>query len=239
MMKRTAALLICVLSVGFYTCNTDDLSCERASDNQITRSANLSAFDKVNSTIVADVFLHQAQEHRFEAAGPENVVDALDITVDGDQLLISSKECFTGNYIFTLHLYAPEISEARLSGIGSIRSASGLTAANFSVLLSGVGDIDLQVDADSIYTEITGTGTARLAGNAPLHHVVSTGAAALQAYGLNTDKTFIVSNTPADSYVSVNSELTGSLLGPGSIFYRGSPVVSIDDEGTGQVIDDN
>ena len=72
-----------------------------------------------------------------------------------------------------------------------------------------------------------------------MHYIVSTGAAALQAYGLDTERTRISSNTPEDSYVYVNAVLSGNLLGPGDIYYRGSPVVSIQVDGVGEVVDDN
>ena len=84
-----------------------------------------------------------------------------------------------------------------------------------------------------------GVGDLTFHGSAGTLHITHDGVGDLHAFGFAVDTCHVAHSGVGRIEVTVQDQLTGSLSGVGSIYYQGSPQVSILDSGVGQVVQVN
>ncbi len=242
MIRRSVFVAVVVLLGGMMSCTTDDISCERVSSEIVTGKKDLTGFDGIISTAVADVLITQGKDFQFVMQGPENVVEALTAEIVGSDLLISSTKCFngfTGDNRLIIKITAPSFRKVEMSGTGDMKSANTLMGKNIEIAFLGVGTLSVDMEMDSAYTETAGSGTVKLTGIVGKHDLLQAGEVAVNASGLVTDTTRIVQRSTEDTHIFANEFLKISLEGSGNVFFKGYPVVDDTITGTGEVVDAN
>ncbi len=239
MKKLIGWSVISVAMTIFTCCETDDINCMRPSTKIINSEIGNSGFNSIISSVVGDVEITLDQVFSIQVEGPENVVEALRFESNNNELLISSDKCFTGNYLLTIDIHLPELKSAHMAGIGSLKSIGTLQSADLAFSLTGVGDMDLDVIADSLSIELIGTGSVNLDGTVRKHVLKSTGEVQFNGYGLETKITDILSTGISNSYVYAEEQLNVKIDGTGHVYYKGTAAINSEISGTGKLIDDN
>ena len=204
-MKKLAIIVVIPLGMFVNSCNVDSIDCIRASGTITTKTVNLTGFTGVVFTQNGDVTIGQGAEYAISIQGPDNVLDNLTTELNGNDLVISSPSCFNGNDDLTVHITMPDIEKVNLVGIGNILSEGTWQCTNVDLALTGAGTIKADIEADTINTAITGTGSADLSGKALKHQYINSGNAQLNAYDLITDQTNIKVTGKGDSYVTATT----------------------------------
>jgi len=241
-MKKLLFFAVLVGLASTMSCDHVDISCERVSSKSMTTHRTLTGYDGIVFSAVGDVFITQGQGFSFTMQGPQNVVEALTTEIVGSDLLISSVKCFYGineDNKFTISITMPAVRSMDMSGTGNMKSVNTLTGDFIEVAANGVGYLDVDIEADSLHTEITGSGTVKLTGAVRKHDIISASVADINAYGLVTDTTIVDHRGVGSVYSFVNALLKASLSGTGNIYYKGDPIVDEHITGTGKVINAN
>ena len=92
---------------------------------------------------------------------------------------------------------------------------------------------------DALEVVHQGMGDLTFHGSAGTMHITHDGVGDLHAFGFAVDTCHVAHSGVGRIEVNVQDQLTGSLSGVGSIYYQGSPQVSILDSGVGQVVQVN
>ena len=92
---------------------------------------------------------------------------------------------------------------------------------------------------DALEVVHQGVGDLTFHGSAGTLHITHDGVGDLHAFGFAVDTCHVAHSGVGRIEVNVQDQLTGSLSGVGSIYYQGSPQVSILDSGVGQVVQVN
>ena len=92
---------------------------------------------------------------------------------------------------------------------------------------------------DALEVVHQGVGDLTFHGSAGTLHITHDGVGDLNAFGFAVDTCHVAHSGVGRIEVNVQDQLTGSLSGVGSIYYQGSPQVSILDSGVGQVVQVN
>lgn len=106
-------------------------------------------------------------------------------------------------------------------------------------------------DSDSIFltihipdeleaVQVAGLGTLYIGGNKQENLIIDVpGLADLNCYNLEVDVCEIYISGVSTCKVKVNNEIKGTITGDGDIYYRGSPTLSVNILGDGNILDDN
>ncbi len=232
-------LMIVPVGMIINSCNIDSIECLRASSNIKTKVVNLTGFTGVAFTQIGDVSIEQGPEYAISIQGPDNVLDHLDTEIKNNDLIISSTSCFNGQYNLIVNITMPDIEKVNLVGVGNIKSIGTWQCANIDLILNGSGAINANIEADTIRTSITGTGSAELSGAAKRHEYLNSGSAQLNAYALSTEQTSIKITGQGDCYVTASDVLNVVISGTGIVYYKGTPAVDSKITGIGDVQNKN
>lgn len=148
MKALTTILTTVMLGFGLAACsiNVDGLNAKRvkASKNYVTKSFNVTDFDKISIAGSGDVFFTQRPgAPAVSVVTSDNIADLLEVYVENNTLHIKFKKGYsisnTGKLDFTIQ--AERLTDLSLAGSGDIKLMNGLMSDNLKVSLAGSGDI--------------------------------------------------------------------------------------------------
>lgn len=240
-MKKTFVYLVALfLFAVLVSCDTGQIECIRASDTVISETRDLKDFQGVVFNTSGDVILSQGADYAVSLEGPDNVLELTNTSVENGLLLIGTQNCFNGAYDITVRVTAPEYQLINMSGIGSLTTEGTISGDVIQLELLGIGEVDADFEADSLYTTISGQfSNISLGGAVKLHQIISSGNATVNAFPLTTEKTDVSLLGLGDSYVTADSALTVIIKGTGDVYYQGNPDIEKEILGEGDVIDAN
>lgn len=237
---RNLVFGIAIISPAFFSaCDTSNLECVRASSNIVTVERDHRDFRGIVLNELGDAILTQGPEYSVKLTGPDNVVALTESLTDGEILIIGGSNCYNGEYNLKIEITAPEIQYVALAGIGQIETNGPLETDVIQFEVFGLGEIEAEVFADTLYTTVSGKVDILYAGEVGYHQINTTGDHEIDAYPLETLDTSITLSGTGDTYVSAFEFLDVKISGTGDVYYLGEPLVIKDITGTGQVIDSN
>jgi len=239
-MKKISLYLFLVPFLPFlFSCESKQIECIRTSSNIITETRDLKGFKGVVFNNVGDLFLTQGPGFSFKIEGPDNVVELTKTKIENELLIISTNDCFNGEYELTVKITAPDYNLINLSGIGRIESVGQIDGDVIQMELFGIGEIEADIYADTLFTTIAGTGDVTYGGEVLRHQLSCSGKFTLNSYPLETEHTFINLTGIGDSFVTANETLTVKIEGTGDVYYQGNPTIESEITGSGSIIDSN
>lgn len=160
-----------------------------AQDARVSEVRKVEEFSSMNLTSVANIYFTQGDRCFIRLEGKEKWVKLTTTEVKNGCLTIAfkkgGKQC---KNIDDLKVYvtAPALSDVTLSGVGSFTceeplklddfslnvagvgsaKVDDLTCRNLTVVMSGVGNADVNVDCDYVEATMSGVGSLKLSGSA-------------------------------------------------------------------------
>ena len=111
-----------------------------------------------------------------------------------------------------------------------------IRTSNLKLEFEGAGNVELEVEADKIISEIAGVGNFKIEGQTEYHKVEFDGIGSYEAKNLRSKYTIVESNGIGSVKVYASNKFKGEANGIGSVDYYGDPDdVSIDATGLGSV----
>lgn len=124
-----------------------------------------------------------------------------------------------------LKLQFKQLNSISLSGASDLKSEGIVKAEDLGLVVSGAGDLKLNIDANNISSTISGAGDVELSGKANTHTTNISGAGDLKAINLETKTTTAIVSGSGDAKVNASDVLTATITGAGGIFYKTEPAV--------------
>lgn len=169
-----AAAVLCVLGLG--SCRVFRFSPDLAEREVVTAEGesvtrafdSLPEFRAVEFSVPADIS-YSAGECALSVTTAQNVLDKLDVRVDGDVLVVGLKPGVArlrNVKTFDVVLSSPELRGVGIDGAASFKAVSGvLSSEDFHIEVNGAGDISLaSLRAADVGIEINGAGNVTVAG---------------------------------------------------------------------------
>ncbi|SFQ83207.1 head GIN domain-containing protein [Hymenobacter arizonensis] len=201
----------------------------------------LSTFERLELKIDAEVIVSQGSPQQVRVEAQRNILDVLETEMNGDKLEVEyGRVNVRGHDPIRIYITVPTLRELEVSGSGKASSATPFTATNFQASVSGSGELNLNfAQVDALRTTVSGSGEAKMSGNAPSHNVNISGSGRVSAYDLTTLDTYVGISGSGRSYVRAARTLNADITGSGSVYYKGNPTVSSRIAGSGRVLADN
>lgn len=224
-------------------------------NNQIeSEDRQLLSFNKVDNQGEFNVYIKQDSIFSARVVAESNLVPYIRTIVNGNTLLIDTRENMKNNQPMSIYVTTPIIQGAYLSGSGYVLLDSldtdflevilsgsgritGYTKTNqLNTRISGSGDITLESITNTCYTTISGSGNTDLTGESSSGSFTISGSGQISSYNfLQTDCIAKISGS-GNMYLNVTEKLDVTISGSGSVFYIGNPSITVKITGSGQVI---
>lgn len=220
----------------------------------ITETRPMISFDKVENQGTFNVFIIEDSVFTVSIEAESNLVPYIRTMVNGNTLIIDTKENLDNNYSMNVFVRTPTIHGATLSGSGYI-TLDSLVTDNMNVTISGSGGISGEVETTYLQNQISGSGNINLFAKTVNCDTRISGSGSITLTGEGSSGNFTISgsgqirstNFPqkeciakisgsGDMYLNVSDFLSVVISGSGSVFYIGNPSLNINVSGSGNVI---
>ncbi len=204
-----------------------------------TQKLTIDGFRGIEVAGPYDVFVSQGQNYEVRVEGDENLLEYLELEVDGDVLEIGSRRGYNLKSKVGIKVYVttPLIEHLAVAGSGNIRSQTKVTSASaLDLSIAGSGDMLLgEVDAPKIDAEIAGSGSVTVKGTTRALHAEIAGSGSIHALDLLSESVDVEIAGSGNAEVFASKQLDASIAGSGDVKYRGNPSVSKSKAGSGDV----
>lgn len=113
----------------------------------------------------------------------------------------------------------------KTSGVSKLSSEFTIKSGELEIKAMGASKVDLNIDVQSLHTDISGAAKITLKGNALLHNSQLSGAANLNAKELIVEKMDVKGSGASKANVNVKTELNGILTGVSTVKYDQKPTL--------------
>lgn len=129
-------------------------------DDHIDKTFDFEDFDVISVSGVYDLDVRVGEDYSIEVSGHEREMEALDIYLDGDELVLGRKKGkskYRNNKGIIANITLPDLSGISISGVGE-GDVTGIDAEEFSLKISGVGELNMSGTCGSLEAKISGVG---------------------------------------------------------------------------------
>lgn len=234
MIKRIifpAGFFAIILSLLLSSC----ADCMEGNGKMATRTAKFTEITAINLSISANVKLVTDSTGTVRIEGESNLIEAIILEQKGTKLRITSESCFSSNKPITITIPVKTLSELQINGSGNITSVNKMSSSDLELGINGSGDIDIDVAAGNVLSEINGSGNIVLKGSSQRHKIEINGSGDVNAENFPTGNVGITVNGSGDCKVMATTALAIKIRGSGSVYYSGTPDISSDIKGSGSL----
>jgi hypothetical protein len=222
-MRKIPYFLIVFLATALFS------SCINGKGELVTETLGINGFTKIDHGTKGDVVLVKDDNQFVVLTGQQNILDILNITVDGGTLKIRTKGGKSINKYSELkfEVHAPVINEIKVSGPGTVTGGQGIAGTNLSAVVSGSGKITLgEINAQKTEAIVSGSGSILLSGISAQGDMGIGSSGRIEAFGLTVadNKTEMRGNGVIET--TTNNSLEVRILGMGTIRYKGYPTIT-------------
>lgn len=231
MRKNLTALLFCgfasfalcktaaskVIINGFYVLASNKAQDMVVYGNGETKKVikEIEAFNKLRAEGAYQLEYETGNEYSVEIEAEENIIPVITMHVDSGMLTISSSRPIVIKEPIIVRLKAPVLDEVSLSGVDSA-NFHRVNTIELTVNIDGANNFYADGEIQSLHLEIQGSGSANL-------------------QKLKTNSAIVKIIGSGDTALSVSKELNVSINGVGDVTYFGSPVITKEVVGLGNI----
>lgn len=220
----------------------------KASKNYVTKEIKIEPYTHIKLTGSPDVVFSQKPGNpHLEIHTSDNIVDLLDIHVEGETLYIGFKKGVSVSYNeLTIHTSSPNLNQVSVTGSGEVEITDKLNTEELTLRVTGSGDIfaeqttcnqchlsvtgsgDISLQkltANTVRASVTGSGDITLQGNAQNALYEVAGSGDLSATELRTKNVTAKVTGSGDIRCHASEELKAHVTGSGDIGYKGNPTI--------------
>jgi hypothetical protein len=169
----------------------------------------------------------QSDQESIEVVGDENMIKKLLIDQDGDLLTLSMEENLGDNFFdkneLRINLSLKDLKELKYDGVGNVKTKGTFKVGDVRLIGSGVGNLELDLDAQQIDADFDMVGNINLQGKANQAFFTNNGVGNLDASKLIVKDMEINSSGIGNVEVHCTGDLSLVVDGIGKVSYSGNP----------------
>ncbi len=239
MARLTFLFIILGVLTFLQACGPEPIPCVRVSSSTITETRDVKDFKGIVMYVEANLIIDQGPEFEIKLTGPDNVVELINTSVTNEYLVISTSDCFNGDYELKIEITAPAYELVNLNERALLETNGIIEGTSIQLELLGSVDMSGTFEMDSIFTSYVGNGNLNFSGSAIFHSMTLEGEFEVSGFELITDFTAVDLIGIGNCEVYANEKLDVSITGIGDVYYKGTPEISSSITGTGQIISAN
>ena len=206
--------------------------------NIVTRAISTGNFNEVEARGSMDVRIRKGSATEVKVEVDENLFEHLDIHVDGETLVVTTKRNvnISPSRDMIVYVTAPDFERVAASGSGDLMSENQLSFDHpLTLQTSGSGNIQAEVDVPELTTKTSGSGNVSLRGRAEEFEASVSGSGEVHAADLRSQNAKLRISGSGDADVYAEKALEVRVSGSGTVRYKGEPRTDIKTSGSGSV----
>lgn len=183
-----------------------------------------------------DVQLTKADAPGVHVEAQANIADLLVTEVKDGIWHIRTRQAYSTEKPFIVHIALPAIDVIQVNGSGDVRSSETFTAKRLHVEVHGSGDVEVGITAEMVRTTMNGSGEIKLTGTTSILEADVVGSGAVKTGGLQADIATVNVTGSGDVTVQAVQKLNATITGSGDVKYKVKPAEIIEQvTGSGEV----
>jgi len=187
-------------------------------------------------TGIGNLIIEQGDEESLVVEADDNIIGLIETEVRGDKLHIGFKRGV--NVVPTsrikFYLTVVDLDRIDLLGLGDI-DCDRFETDDLEFNISGSGDIEFKITAESIETNVSGLGNINLLGKVDSHKIRISGSGKYDAEELESKDCEVEISGLGSATVNASDNLDIEINGAGNVYYKGDPHVSQHISGLGRI----
>lgn len=220
----------------FFSCESSN---SYSSENEIQEKKTLSGVKRLQTDGVFNLTLTQSNEESIEVEGPAELIDKLTIDQQGDLLVLKMEKNGGFNFNkgdFKIRIALKELTELNYDGVGNVKTNGLFKVGNLKLLGNGVGNLELELEAQEIDANFDMVGNIKLNGNAFRAIFENNGVGKLDASELIVENMEVNSSGIGKVEIHCEGDLSLVVDGIGKVSYSGNPrIIKKEVSGIGKV----
>jgi hypothetical protein len=242
-----AFVLLLIQSISLFSQSQKDKADMNEAEPVSESKREISGFSRISVRISADVTIIQGDKEGVEIDASKRVVEAIDISVSGDTLIIGKRDILASVNRAKITVYAINLQSVELTGSGEIIS-DVIESSELSLIVSGSGDIEIKSlvaetasikisgsgyvevekgDFKTLESVITGSGDIELKGSTDTAKIRISGSGEYKGDDLTATSCEITITGSGDAYINATESIRVQISGSGDVEYKGRPKVDI------------
>ncbi len=226
-MRKLSTLLIALVFVSAANAQWFGNDRIKGNGNITSEKRKTATYDKVAVSGFFDVELVSGSEGNLTIKGESNLIKYIITEVKDDVLKIKVKKGYnlrtSFNKIILITVPFKNISGVSLSGSGDVITKDVINADHFSTALSGSGDVNLEISANSTKARVSGSGDVRISGKSGSFECAVSGSGDIHAFNLKTKHADAKVSGSGNIRVNCTESIKGRVSGSGDIEFKGNP----------------
>jgi len=198
-----------------------------SSTSSIQEKKKLTGVTRLQLDGVFNLTITQSEQESIEVVGDESMIKKLLIDQDGDLLTLSMEEDLGDNFFdkneLRINLSLKDLKELKYDGVGNVKTQGTFKVGDVRLIGSGVGNLELDLDAQQIDADFDMVGNINLQGKANRAFFTNNGVGNLDASNLIVKDMEINSSGIGNVEVHCTGELSLVVDGIGKVSYSGHP----------------
>ena len=223
-MKSIFQFLAIPLLLLSLSCGERNYSVSTAS---VQEKKNLTGVTRLQLDGVFNLTITQSDQESIEVVGDESMIKKLLIDQDGDLLTLSTEEDLVDNFFdkneLRINLNLKDLKELKYDGVGNVKTQGTFKVSDIRLIGSGVGNLELDLDAQQIDADFDMVGNINLQGKANKAFFTNNGVGNLNASNLIVKDMEINSSGIGNVEVHCTGDLSLVVDGIGKVSYSGNP----------------
>ncbi|PZF74027.1 head GIN domain-containing protein [Taibaiella soli] len=217
-------------------------SCEKISGQGpvVTEVRTINNFTGINTSIEGDVYVYQDSVYKVELLAQQNILDAIESSVDNGVLNIGFKSSVRIGPHDRIKVYItmPAVRSLAVSGSGLLSALQPIEADDVELKIAGSGNISLSsLAGNKVSGTIAGSGNITvLDGSAYSEQININGSGLLDLAGIASQNADVNLSGSGASKVNIQKVLNASISGSGTIYYTGNGQINSNVSGSGKVV---
>ncbi len=203
-------------------------SCDYRNDNY-SESIEIEGVKRLKLNGVFNVNISQYDQESLEVTGNEDWVKNLNVKQSGDllELTLEGKNSsgFFNKKGIQVDLTIADLTELEFDGAGNIRTEHVLALEDLRITGNGVGNINLEIEAEYVESKFNFVGNMELRGKTNEFYLVNDGIGNIDASKFTAQKVNVISSGIGSVSIHCEDELSLEVNGIGTVNYTGNPTV--------------
>jgi len=210
------------------------------SGDLVSETRQLRQFNSIVVNTVAFVEVTRGANQEVVVTADDNIIEYISTPVYDGVLYISSYEGVSlSDFTMELDLSVTDLEAVIVNSVAAVEGSGNIDVDYLLFEMNSVGNINIELNADEVYSVNNSVGTIELSGAAYRHNAAVWSVGSIRAFELQTDTTYVTTNSVGNAYVNADVYLRATINDIGSIYYKGYPEIHLEDNGTGRLINAN
>jgi hypothetical protein len=235
-------LLLFIILFAFSCKKGEEAGCFTPTGDIKKESRSLENFSKITLYDNINVILIPGTENKAEVEAGENLIPGISTKIENGELIITNENTcnYTRTYKVPVNVYITfnSLREVTHYGGGKISNQDTIQQSYFGITqYNGAGDFDFTFDCDSMIALLhTGAGNLNAKGKVNYGYLYAAANSIFNCENLVVQNMHINNKTTGNFYVHALINLLVEVRSNSTVYYKGSPNLSIIRNSTGEVL---